>query len=150
MNLDQIPLLAMLKGKLGYLNERQKLIAQNVANADTPGYAPSDLKAFTVASNGLAPIPAGVATAAGPAATAAAGVNVTRTNQGHLSGKMTSKSPWKSQTVSDSEARLDGNQVVLEDQMIKMGEVRMDFDAAIGLYQKSLGLIRLATRKPGA
>ena len=144
MNLDQIPLLAMLKGKLGYLNERQRLIAQNVANADTPGYAPSDLKPFRVAENGLAPIPAGVATAA------VNGVSVARTSQSHLSGKMNPKTAWKPQTGSDSEIRLDGNQVVLEDQMIKMGEVRMDFDAAIGLYQKSLGLIRLATRKPGA
>ena len=43
MNVDSIPLFGLLKGKLGYLNQRQRLIAQNVANADTPGYAPTDL-----------------------------------------------------------------------------------------------------------
>ncbi len=35
MNLAHIPLFAMLRGRLGYLTERQKVIAENVANADT-------------------------------------------------------------------------------------------------------------------
>ena len=51
----------MLKGQLGYLAERQKLIAQNVANADTPGFTPTDLKPFNVrrprASGPAAPLP---------------------------------------------------------------------------------------------
>ena len=47
MNLAEIPLFAMLRGRLGYLNERQKVIAQNVANADTPRYVANDLKAFS-------------------------------------------------------------------------------------------------------
>ena len=37
MNLDGIPLFALLKGRLGYLGERQKVIATNIANSDTPG-----------------------------------------------------------------------------------------------------------------
>lgn len=137
MNLDQIPLLAMLKGKLGYLNERQKLISQNVANADTPGYAPSDLKPFSFEQQLKA------------ATAAENGVSQTRTNAAHLAGKSNDKPVWKSQESPDSEARLDGNQVVLEDQMIKMGEARMDYDTAVGLYTQSLGLLRLAARKPG-
>ena len=48
MTLDDIPLFSMLKGRLTYLNQRQQLIGQNVANPDTPGYMPHDLKAFTV------------------------------------------------------------------------------------------------------
>jgi flagellar basal-body rod protein FlgB len=38
---------------------------------------------------------------------------------------------------------------VLEDEMIKMSDARMDYDAAVGFYQKSLGLLSLATRAPG-
>ena len=49
----------------------------------------------------------------------------------------------------DSEATLDGNRVVLEDQMMKMTEARLDYDTAIGLYQKSLAMLRLAARAPG-
>jgi flagellar basal-body rod protein FlgB len=39
--------------------------------------------------------------------------------------------------------------VVLEDQMIKMSEARMQYDAAIGFYQKSMALLRMAARPPG-
>jgi flagellar basal-body rod protein FlgB len=52
-------------------------------------------------------------------------------------------------SAPDSETTLDGNQVVLEEQMLKMSESRSDYDAAIGFYQKSLGLLHLAIRKPG-
>lgn len=135
MNLDEIPLMSMLKGKLGYLNQREKVISQNVANADTPGYAPHDLKPFTVEKK-LA------VASSGP-------VNTTTTNAGHMTGKVRENTPWKPVELPDSEARLDGNQVVLEDQMIKMSEARMDYEAAIGLYQKSLSMLRTAVRKPG-
>lgn len=33
--------------------------------------------------------------------------------------------------------------------MIKLAEARTDYDAAISLYQKSLGMIRLAVKAPG-
>ena len=46
MDLNGIPLFAALKNKLGYLSEREKVIAQNVANASTPGFTPNDLKPF--------------------------------------------------------------------------------------------------------
>lgn len=137
MTLDQIPLFAMIKGKLGYLNDRQHLIAQNVANADTPGYAPRDLKPFT--------IPAALAA---PAA-ARGGVTATRTNGAHMSTRSTAKPTWGQTSSADSEVRLDGNQVVLEEQMMKMTESRLDYDAAIGLYQKSVTMLRLAARRPG-
>ncbi len=52
-------------------------------------------------------------------------------------------------TGADSETTLDGNKVVLEDQMAKMTEARMDYEAAIGFYQKSLDMLRMAARAPG-
>ena len=50
MTLDDIPLFATLRSRLGYLADRQQVIAQNVANTDTPGFTPSDLKPFTLPS----------------------------------------------------------------------------------------------------
>jgi flagellar basal-body rod protein FlgB len=44
---------------------------------------------------------------------------------------------------------MDGNSVVLEEEMMKMAESRMAYDAAISFYQKSLGMLRLASRRPG-
>ncbi len=140
MNIDSIPLFSMLRSRLGYLTQREGLISQNVANADTPDYTPKDLNGFTFsgameAAQGGGP---GVLDA-GPAA------------DGHIPLTPTQPSGGFKPIVSpDSEATLNGNQVVLEDQMMKMNEARMDYDAAVGFYQKSLGLIQLAIRKPGS
>ena len=46
MNLPDIPLLSMLKTRMAWLNQRQDVLTQNVANADTPGYVAHDLKAL--------------------------------------------------------------------------------------------------------
>jgi flagellar basal-body rod protein FlgB len=138
MTLDQIPLFAMIKGKLGYLNDRQRLIAQNVANASTPGYSPTDLKPFTIPGALMAPAASG------------GGVTAARTNGAHIQTRSAAKTTWKTTDVADSETQLDGNKVVLEDQMMKMTEARLDYDAAIGLYQKSVTMLRLAARRPGA
>ena len=141
MGLDDIPLFAMLRGRLGYLSERQQVLAQNIANSDTPGYAPSDLKPFTLGGLG--------GQTAQPQLQAVA---VTMTSPMHLSATPTkgAAGPYRPRKTADSETTLDGNSVVLEDEMIKMNQTRMDYDAAISFYQKSLGLIRLATKKPGS
>jgi flagellar basal-body rod protein FlgB len=137
MNLDTIPLFAMLKSRLGYENQRQKLISQNVANTDTPTYAPKDLKTFTVTTAESGSGKLGM-------------VQPATTNPGHLAAPdATGKSQWKVITSSDSETTLDGNKVVLEDQMAKMAESRMNYEAAIGFYQKSLAMLQLAARIPG-
>jgi flagellar basal-body rod protein FlgB len=137
MNLDTIPLFSMLRGKLGYLNQRQQLIANNVANSDTPGFTPADLKAFTFQ---------GQVEASQNNATA-----MRATSAGHMSAPGTSRqiTSWTPETAPDSETTLNGNRVVLEEQMIKMTEARMDYDAAISFYQKSMNLIRMAARRPG-
>ena len=136
MDLADIPLFAMLRGRLGYLTQRQQLIAENVANADTPGFAPRDLKPFSFQSQLQAQ-------------TAQAGVMAV-TSPGHMtSPNSTHSSPAPSIVTKDSETTLDGNSVVLEEEMMKMGQARMEYDAAITFYQKSLNLIRLAARAPG-
>lgn len=137
MNLAEIPLFAMLRGRMGYLSERQRVIAQNVANADTPGYGAQDLKPFGF-----------------EAKVQAAGAAVQMVTQpGHMlspnarrTGLGAGYKPTKAQT---SETTLDGNSVVLEEEMMKMTDARMNYDAAIGFYQKSLNMLRLATKPPG-
>ena len=136
MAVDDIPLFTLLKGRLGYLNQRQRLISQNVANADTPGYVGRDLKPFTFDE-------------AMKAQAAPGGVAPVRTSAMHLQGTAKPASVWTSKSSPDSETTLDGNSVVLEEQMIKMGEARAAYDTAVGFYQKSLALIRTAARRPG-
>jgi flagellar basal-body rod protein FlgB len=137
MNLTDIPLFSILKSRLGYLSERQQLISQNVANADTPGFAPSDLKPFIVPSS-----TAGVA--------GALAMTPTQTNPAHLSGATTAAAAkWRPEIGADSETKMDGNKVVLEEQMMKMTDARMNYDAAINFYEKSVSMLQLAIRMPG-
>lgn len=137
MDLQQIPLFAMLRGRLGYLSDRQRLVAENVANSDTPGYRPKDLKAFSFDVK----LEAQAATATRAQAT---------TQPGHMQLQgARAHSKFSEVTGRDSETTLNGNAVVLEEQMLKLSDARMNYDAAIGFYQKSLGLLKLAARSPG-
>jgi flagellar basal-body rod protein FlgB len=136
MNIGDIPLFSMLRSRLGYLSERQKVVAQNVANADTPGYAPRDLTPFSFQAK--------VQQASG------AMVQPSQTAAGHMAGAASRPGGlFKAVKETDSETTLDGNSVVLEDQMMKMTQARLEYDAAIGFYQKSLNLLRMAARPPG-
>jgi len=139
MDITDIPLFAMLKSRMGYLTERQKVIAQNVANADTPRYQPQDLKPYSFQSHMAAAV-----SQSGP-------MSVAVTNPMHIAHTATSPNPpgVKSRKLADTETTLDGNSVVLEDEMLKLTDTRMNYDAAVGFYQKSLNLLRMATRAPG-
>jgi flagellar basal-body rod protein FlgB len=143
MDLNGIPLFALLQNKLGYLGERQKVIAQNVANASTPGFTPTDLKPFEK-QPGLDPM-SNATVLAQPGQTDS-GISLGSPVASHKPGQARR---YVAESAPDSETTLNGNQVVLEEQMLKMSESRSDYDAAIGFYQKSLGLLHLAIRKPG-
>lgn len=148
MNIGDIPLFSMLRNRLGYLSERQNLIAENIANANTPGFIARDMKPFSFEATLR-----GQGSQMGGSATTLAMSQPVMTQAGHMTG--TARKAGGVQTYGkavksrDSETTLDGNGVVLEDQMIKMTETRMEYDAAIGFYQKSMALLRMAARPPG-
>ena len=136
MTLDDIPVFAMLRNRLGYLSDRQQMIAQNVANSDTPGYTPKDLRPFTVPN--------------GPGALSLAPVAAALTSPMHLappaSGRVSGQRPV---LAPDSETTLNGNSVVLEEEMTKMSQARTDSDAAVAFYEQSLALLQTAAKRPG-
>ena len=133
MSLDAVPLFAMLKARMGYETQRQRVLSENVANSDTPGYAPRDLAGFTFA---------------GALQAATGGVDPVRTHASHMAGRVRAGG-FKAQDAPDGEVKLDGNQVVLEEEMTKMSDSRGAYDAAVTLYQQSLNMLRTAARAPG-
>ena len=44
MDLQDLPLLTQLRQRMTWLNQRQDVLSQNVANADTPRFVARDLK----------------------------------------------------------------------------------------------------------
>ena len=147
MGPDDIPLFGMLKSRLGYLADRQKVVAQNVANSDSPGYVPRDLKPFSfqasLMSHGSGQV------YRGGRVVPSGGVQMMATSSAHQAPSHAA-SAWRATAGADSETTLDGNAVSLEDQMLKMADARMNYDAAVGFYQKSMTLLRTAARRPGS
>lgn len=134
MGFTDLPLLGQIKGRLSWLDERQRVVAQNIANSSTPGYAARDLKQPTDFAAAMK---------------AGGGLQMTRTSAAHIAPPQANVARFSSQSAPDSETTLDGNSVVLEEQMLKMSESRMAYDAAIGLYSKSMAMLRMAAKKPG-
>jgi len=126
MPISQIPLFSMLRTKMHWHQERQRLLAENVANADTPGFKPKELKA-----PGFAP------------ARGAAAVSVERTNAAHLS--LAAARPGEDAVLSARfEVTPSGNAVSLEEEMMKVSQNQSDYQLAASLYQKSLQMLRTA------
>lgn len=147
MDVQNIPLFSLLKDRLGYLNRRQQLISQNVANSDTPDFMARDLKPFKLQGDhsGAANLKQ---TDQGFAIATSGGL--VQTNSRHMPGlKVMSSTGGKPLNYKDTEVSLDGNKVVLEEQMMKLTDTRSNYDAAMGFYQKTLGMLRSAARAPG-
>jgi flagellar basal-body rod protein FlgB len=135
VDLANTPFFGLLRARLDQLSERQRLISENIANASTPGYRPRDVD--------TAGFERMLSAAAG-----GRGLAMTRTHQGHMAPGGGS-AETRIVTREDSETTIDGNAVVLEEQMARSAETRMQFETGIALYQKGLELMRLAARPPG-
>lgn len=136
MSVGDLSYFSMLRQRLGHLGERQNLIAENLANVSTPGYTPRDVddRAFKRALASVAPSTGRITPA--------------RTQDGHMPAPALRAPAVRTVSSPDSETTLDGNQVVLEDQLLKAGETRQAMETSLALYQKGLAMIRLASRAP--
>jgi flagellar basal-body rod protein FlgB len=130
MEFKQIPLIAQAKEQLRWLGQRQEVLAQNVANADTPGFRARDLK----------PLRFGEIIAAAPNPVR---MNITRA--GHIESPRRADGPFQvSEQRKPYETSPDGNAVVLEEQMAKVSETALSYSLANELYRKQLGMFRIA------
>jgi len=134
--ISDLPTFSALKERMLFLQGRQKLLAQNVANADLPGYKPKDM------------VQAGLQTPNANAAGFQAGsfaqsvVRVATTDPQHI-GSADGMGGQEGR-ASRVETRPSGNAVNLEDEMLKVSQNQIDFQTAANLYQRSLGTLKLA------
>lgn len=127
MPVTDLPLFAMLKHRMYWLEERQRVLAENVANADTPGFRGRDLKQLDFHE----------------ALKATNTVALATTAPGHISGGSAS-GRFAVDGRGGFETTPRGNAVVLEDEMLKVAQNQMDHQAATALYSRGLGLIKTA------
>ena len=146
MEVGNTPFFAVLRERLGFLNERQRVLAEHVANASTPKFVARDLDERAFSDAVAQQMPSQRSGPAGP--NPLTPIAMVSTRSGHISGGQAASNSGRIIRAPDSETTLDGNAVVLEEQMIKVADTRMNYDAALGLYQKGLQLMRLAARRP--
>lgn len=128
MAVTDLPLFSMLKTRMYWLEERQRVLAENVANADTPGFRGRDLKQLDFHDM--------LRTAGG-----AGGVTLAATALGHI---QTGGGKFAVEGRGGFETTPRGNAVVLEDEMLKVAQTQMDHQAATALYARGVGLIKTA------
>jgi len=130
MDLEKLSLFKLMSKRVGWLTQRQSVLAQNIANANTPNYKPEDLKPFTFRD----------------ALKDEGGLEMSTTSASHLAPTR-STDPDKARRQKDPyETKPDGNAVVLEEQMKKIGDTSNDYDTALSLYKKQLGMIQSVVR----
>lgn len=126
MPITDIPILSMLRERMEWHQERQQVLAENVANADTPNYRPLDLTPPNFEQE-----------------LTASSVALARTDPDHLAGEGDGLR-FATAGGAHYEVRPGGNAVNHEDEMMKVASNQMDFDAVADLYTRSLALIKLA------
>lgn len=130
MAISNIPLFSMLRTRMHWHEERQRLLAENISNADTPQFRPRDLTPLKIDPSRPTP----------PTLTLA------RTSPNHLAsaGEV---NRFEVDRHGSFEARPSGNAVSLEDEMMKVAANQMDYQAVTSLYTRGLGLIKTALGK---
>jgi flagellar basal-body rod protein FlgB len=137
MAITDIPILSMLRTRLEWAQQRQRVLAENVANADTPRYRARD----------LAPLKFEAPGEAGSASASASTVALATTEPGHIGGLDLSRSQFRSEAKDHYEVRPEGNAVDIEEEMMKVAANQMDYQAATAVYTHSLDLIKTALGK---
>jgi flagellar basal-body rod protein FlgB len=128
MDLNRLPLFSMLTKRASWLDKRQEVLARNIANADTPGYMPHDLKPQEFKKL--------LTQAAAPQLTLAT------TSPVHNMGTV-APSKWRNEKAKETyETAPAGNAVVLEEQLVKVSETQSDHRLALNLYAKHVAMLK--------
>ena len=135
------PLIDGIATAMRHLTTRQRVISQNIANSDTPGFKSRDVAApdFSALVDGLEK----------------QGKPGVVRPQVRISDRMAALGAHGQHgfaTIADpdvTETKPDGNNVTLEDQALKMSEIQSDYATLSGLYRKNMGLLKTALGKGG-
>jgi flagellar basal-body rod protein FlgB len=128
--LSGITLFQVTGDRMSYLEQRQTVIARNIANADTPDYKAQDLAPFNPA---------------GSSGGASSSLTLAQTNPAHL--QMPPDPAADERLVATDAAygeKPNGNTVSVEEQMVKSADVSNAFALASAAYSKSVSIMKLA------
>ncbi len=133
MSINDLPTLAVLRTKMQWHQERQRVLSENVSNSDTPNFKPRDLVEPKF-------------NAAGAPTGAMGSLAMMRTSTSHIVPAGAADS-FDQNRNAGFETRPAGNAVNLEDEMLKVSANQMDYAAVTSLYSKSMQLLKIAIGK---
>ncbi|MFQ5774573.1 MAG: flagellar basal body rod protein FlgB [Kiloniellaceae bacterium] len=126
---------AVLAKRMDWLGQRQRVLADNIANSDTPDFVPRDLNEsqfLRVLRRRVGPL------------------DPVATHPSHLRGTVVRDGPARSQPQRDTyETSPSGNAVILEEQLVRVAKTQGDYQTMTNLYRKHMDMFRLALRGGG-
>ena len=137
MAISDLPVLSALRTKMQWHQERQRELAENISNSNTPNFKPRDLVEPKFDNKGSASSVGGTM----------GSMAMMRTSSSHIGASGGAQSFNGDGGKSAFLTRPAGNAVNLEDQMMKVSANQMDYAAATSLYSRSLGLLKTAIGK---
>ncbi|HXR85655.1 MAG TPA: flagellar basal body rod protein FlgB [Stellaceae bacterium] len=129
MDIGHIPLFAAFSKRMAWLTARQTVLAQNVANANTPGYQAKDLKQLDFKS-----------LVGGGKGTTGGLLRLAADQPGHIAPAL-ANTPATVVKVADDQS-LDGNGVSLESQMMKVSTNASEYALVTTLYRQNISMIK--------
>ena len=134
MSINDLPALSVLRTKMQWHQERQRILSENVSNSDSPNFKPRDLVEPKF-------------DAAGTPAGAMGSLAMMRTSASHIAPAGGGADSFDQNKRAGFQTRPAGNAVNLEDEMLKVSANQMDYAAVTSLYSKSLHLLKVAIGK---
>lgn len=129
MDFSKIKLFSLIETKMAYLSEQHDTLSQNIANADTPGYVPKQLKKLDFEKM---------------AQLEAHRLKMRATSPLHQTGSQ----PTAEFRVEDWKKTYEktpvDNKVALEEQMAKLSANSQDYQMITNLYHKTTGMFKTA------
>jgi len=129
MPLKDTALFMMTGDRMRWLTQRQRVLAQNIANANTPGYQAQDLRALDFR-------------------------DALRETQSNLPLETAQGASFAAKTSADAfkvqsnrypyEVTPDDNAVIMEEQVMKLGQTQADYQLATRIFRKYTDLYKAA------
>lgn len=111
---------------LGLRASRQQVLASNIANADTPGYKARDIDFKSALQDAL------------KGKTAAGGVELARTDAGHLAGQATGATNSALLYRTETQSAVDGNTVNMDIERGQFAENTVQYEAGLNFVTNFL------------
>ncbi|HEV7308818.1 flagellar basal body rod protein FlgB [Ensifer sp.] len=126
--MQPIQLFDLASRQAQWLTVRQNVVAGNIANASTPHYKAKDVKPFD-------------------SVLADTGFQMAATNKAHFTDGLEASQVAEVGMIDGVQIQQSGNSVAIEQEMMKTGEIKRDYELSAGLVKAFHRMMLMTVRK---